>query len=110
MGPSLGTSRSTSVQGDHHLNYNNGVPVSVSQFNTPVHPQNVATVTGFFFQDSWSMNRLTLNLGGRYDKYKGTLPAQEDPAGRFIGAAQQFPRRRSSTRAAACGASARPTT
>jgi hypothetical protein len=73
-----------SVQGDHHLNYNNGVPVSVSQFNTPVHPQNLATVTGFFIQDSWSMNRLTLNLGGRYDKYDGKLPAQEAPAGRFV--------------------------
>jgi hypothetical protein len=75
-----------SVLGDHHVNYNNGVPTSVTQFNTPVHPQNVATVTGFFVQDSWSMNRLTLNLGGRYDKYVGTLPAQEAAAGRFVGA------------------------
>ena len=32
------------------------------------------------------MNRLTLNLGGRYDKYVGTLPEQDGPAGRFVGA------------------------
>jgi hypothetical protein len=75
-----------SVQGDHHVVYNNNVPTSVTQFNTPTNPQNVATVLGLFFQDSWSMNRLTLNLGARWDKYVGTLPEQSVPAGRFIGA------------------------
>jgi len=74
-----------SVLGDHHLNYNNGAPVSVAQFNTPVHPTNLAQVTGIFVQDSWSMNRLTLNLGARWDKYVGTLPEQSAPAGRFVG-------------------------
>ncbi len=38
---------------------------------------------GFFLQDSWSVNRLTLNLGVRYDKYDGILPAQSAPASRF---------------------------
>lgn len=75
-----------SVLGDHHLVYNNGVPTSVLQFNTPTNPRNVAKVLGLFFQDSWSMNRLTLNLGARYDNYVGTLPEQSNPAGRFIGA------------------------
>jgi hypothetical protein len=75
-----------SVLGDHHLLYNNGVPTSVRQYNTPTNPLNLATVTGFFVQDSWSMNRLTLNLGGRWDKYVGTLPEQGVPAGRFVGA------------------------
>ena len=75
-----------SVLGDHHLEYNNGVPTTVIQFNTPTNPLNLATVTGIFLQDSWSMNRLTLNVGGRWDKYVGTLPEQSVPAGRFIGA------------------------
>jgi hypothetical protein len=75
-----------SVLGDHHLEYNNNVPTTVIQFNTPTNPLNVATVTGFFLQDSWSMNRLTLNIGGRWDKYVGTLPEQSVPAGRFVGA------------------------
>ena len=75
-----------SVLGDHHLEYNNGVPTTVIQFNTPTNPLNLANVTGFFIQDSWSMNRLTLNLGARWDKYVGTLPEQGVPAGRFIGA------------------------
>ena len=72
-----------SVQNDHWLVYNNGVPVSVRQYNSPAFSKNEAKVTGFFIQDSWSMNRLTLNIGGRYDKYVGTLPAQSSPGGRF---------------------------
>jgi len=31
------------------------------------------------------MNRLTLNIGGRFDKYVGTLPEQSAPGGRFAG-------------------------
>ena len=75
-----------SVLGDHHVLYNNGVPTTVRQFNTPTNPTNVALVTGFFLQDSWSMNRLTLNVGARWDKYVGKLPEQGVPAGRFVAA------------------------
>lgn len=74
-----------SVRGDHHVIYNNGVPTSVRQFNSPAFSENVATVTGFFIQDSWSINRLTLNIGGRYDKYVGRLPEQSSPGGTFAG-------------------------
>jgi hypothetical protein len=74
-----------SVQGDHWVLYNNGVPSAIRQFNTPVNPKNVAKVTGFFFQDAWSIDRLTLNLGARWDKYVGTLPDQSNPGGTFIG-------------------------
>ena len=77
------------VKGDHHVIYNNNVPTSVLQFNTPTNPKNVATVLGLFFQDSWSMNRLTLNLGARWDKYVGTLPEQSNPGGPFIAARTQ---------------------
>ena len=72
-----------SVRGDHYVEYRAGVPLQVRQFNTPTNPKNVAQVLGLFFQDSWSMNRLTLNLGARWDRYVGTLPAQSNPAGRF---------------------------
>lgn len=75
-----------SVQGDHWLVYANGVPTAVRQYNSPAFSKNLAKVTGFFIQDSWSMNRLTLNIGGRYDKYVGTLPDQSSPGGRFAAA------------------------
>ena len=79
-----------SVLNDHWLVYNNRVPVSMRQWNSPAVSENDAVVTGFFLQDSWSMKRLTLNIGGRYDKYVGTLPEQSRAAGRFA-AAQTFP-------------------
>src|SRR5260221_958294 len=44
-------------------------------------------MTGFFFQDAWTVaSRLTLNLGMRYDTYKGILPNQSNPGGTFIAA------------------------
>jgi hypothetical protein len=73
------------VQGDHHLIYNNGLPTSVRIFNTPVNPKNIERMLGLFFQDSWSVNRLTLNLGMRYDRVKGILPEQSNPGGTFVG-------------------------
>ena len=83
---------SYAVQGDHYVEYNSGVPTQVRQFNTPITQQNIAKVTGFFLQDAWSVNRLTMNIGGRWDRYVGTLPDQERPGGRFIGPAS-FPGR-----------------
>lgn len=74
-----------SVRLDHWLVYNNTVPTAVRIYNSPAFSKNVSTVTGFFFQDAWSMNRLTLNLGARYDKYVGTLPEQSSPGGVFAG-------------------------
>jgi hypothetical protein len=74
-----------SVLNDHWLVYNNGAPVSLRQYNSPAFSKNISKVTGFFIQDSWSMNRLTLNIGGRYDKYVGELPEQSAPGGRFAG-------------------------
>jgi hypothetical protein len=73
-----------SVLGDHYVEYRDGAPLQIRQFNTPTNPKNVAKVIGFFFQDSWSMNRLTLNLGARWDKYVGTLPEQSNPGGTFV--------------------------
>lgn len=74
-----------SVLNDHWLVYNNGAPVSIRQYNSPAFSKNEAIVNGFFIQDSWSMNRLTLNIGGRFDKYVGTVPEQSAPGGRFSG-------------------------
>jgi hypothetical protein len=73
-----------SVTGDHHVLYSNGVPTSVRQYNTPNVSKNEARVLGFFLQDSWTIKqRLTLNIGGRFDRYLGILPEQSNPAGVF---------------------------
>jgi hypothetical protein len=67
------------VQGHHYVEYDEGVPTRVRLFNTPNYPKNLAHVLGFFLQDSWSVgNRLTLNLGMRFDNYKGIHPEQSN--------------------------------
>ena len=48
--------------------------------------KNKLGTTSFFVTDTWNINRLTLNVGARYDHYRAWLPAQSLPAGRFTGA------------------------
>ena len=99
-----------SVLDDHWLVYNNRRADVVRIFNSPAFSKNIAKVTGFFVQDAWSMNRLTLNVGGRWDKYVGTLPEQSTPGGTLLGPAHGRRQGSRSTRASRCGASARRTT
>jgi hypothetical protein len=69
------------------LNYSNGVPTNVQEFNTPTEAVNVDKVLGVFGQDSWTLARkLTLNLGVRFDHNTGTLPSQSTSGGPFIAA------------------------
>ena len=74
-----------SVLNDHWLVYRDGNPVSVRIFNSPAVSENIAKVTGIFVQDSWSAGKLTLNVGGRWDKYVGTVPDQSTEGGTFAG-------------------------
>jgi hypothetical protein len=45
--------------------------------------QNALATTSLFVTDTWTINRLTLNVGARFDRYRAWLPAQSLPAGRF---------------------------
>jgi len=75
------------VLNNMYLNYSNGVPINVQEFNTPTEAVNVDKVIGIFGQDSWTVgHKLTLNLGVRFDHNSGTLPAQSTPGGPFIAA------------------------
>ena len=40
---------------------------------------------GVYAQDSWTIDRLTLNYGARLDFAKASVPAQPKPLGRFVG-------------------------
>ena len=69
-----------------YLNYNNGVPVNVQEFNTPADSLNRSNILGLFVQDAWTVGRhLTINLGLRYDHNTGILPDQSAPGGLFSG-------------------------
>lgn len=62
-------------------------PLAVVVENTPATAeQKVKTDLGFFAQDSWTINRLTVNLGARFDKFNAEVPAQSSAAAPWIGA------------------------
>jgi hypothetical protein len=64
-------------------------PSSVRLYNN-ADSKNALGTTSFFVTDTWTINRLTLNLGARFDRYIASLPAQSLPAGRFVPAAVDY--------------------
>jgi hypothetical protein len=66
-------------------------PLAVVVNNGPATgEQKLNTDLGFFVQDTWTINRLTLNVGGRYDVFNASIPAQSSPASTWI-QARNFP-------------------
>jgi hypothetical protein len=60
-------------------------PLAVVVANGPTTAQQkVKRDIGFYVQDQWTINRLTLNVGGRYDHFNAEVPAQSAPAGPWI--------------------------
>src|SRR5262249_28611424 len=60
-------------------------PIAVAVANGPTTAeQKVKTDFGYFVQDAWTMNRLTLNLGGRFDHFNAEVPAESSAAGPWI--------------------------
>jgi len=56
----------------------NGLPNQVDLYNTPTSPINDVVYSSAWVQDNWKLSqRLTLNLGGRYEYYKDGWPEQE---------------------------------
>ena len=68
----------------------NGVPASLQQWASPNFVQNRILPIGVFAQDQWTLNRLTLNLGIRFDSLEAWAPATRGEAGMFR-AATDFP-------------------
>ena len=74
------------ANGDMVQRYSNGVPNSVQRYNFPITSarSNLDLLMGVFLQDSWTLRRLTLNPGVRFEAIRGSVPAQTAPAGRFV--------------------------
>jgi len=83
--------RFRSANGDLRANFQNGNPFQAVILNTPVRFQdNLHADVGIYGQDSWTMNRLTLNYGARWEYFtSGTSEATATP-GRFT-VARTFP-------------------
>ena len=70
----------------------NGTPIEVYLFQTPSRSESGLWTYSAYANDSWRVNnRLTLNLGLRFDRYRVFLPEQAHPAGRFNPTSQTFP-------------------
>lgn len=58
------------------------IPIEVYLFQTPSRSESGLWSYSAYASDSWRVNnRVTLNLGVRFDRYRVFLPAQEHPAG-----------------------------
>ena len=65
--------------------YRNGAPASVLVDNTPQDSAlRLNPDLGLYVQDTWTIDRLTLNPGLRFEHFAGYIPAQDAPAGRFV--------------------------
>ena len=55
--------------GDYLLLFNSGVPFEITAFNFPVTPYNWLFNQAIYGTDTWSLKRVTLNLGVRWERY-----------------------------------------
>lgn len=77
----------TSGNGSIQQLYRIGVPFAVNVYNTPTFAvTNLKRDVGVYVQDSWTVRRLTVNPGLRFESLEEGLPVQDAPAGRFVAA------------------------
>jgi carboxypeptidase family protein len=73
------------VNQELYYQFLNGVPNSIVQWAGPNHSENrIKMDLGLYAHDQWTLKRLTMNLGLRFDYYNAYVPAQRRPAGRFV--------------------------
>ncbi|OFW16370.1 MAG: hypothetical protein A3G81_25390 [Betaproteobacteria bacterium RIFCSPLOWO2_12_FULL_65_14] len=72
------------IHGARAYSFRNGVPTSITLFATPFGVAHQTLSTGFFGQDQWTIRKLTLNVGVRYDSFNGSVDEQHFPAGLFV--------------------------
>ena len=60
-----------------------GRPFLIQQFASPKYTEVSFRNTGIYVQDQWRLDRITLNLGVRFDMFDGWSPTQSTPDGAF---------------------------
>jgi hypothetical protein len=91
--------RQTATNGSYADSYNrvvhilrNGAPLEVFLLGFPQDNSEGLWNTGLYLTDTWrANNRLTLNLGLRFDRYDNFLSAQRHEANRFFPETVEFP-------------------
>jgi len=80
-----GTNEPNGNHGNYQLVFNQGNPVQINVYNYPL-AANLQHLTegGAFVQDMWRpLDRLTVNVGLRFDSFHSWVPEQTKPAGTF---------------------------
>ena len=72
------------IHGARDYTFRSGVPQSVRIWAVPFELVENTTGTAAFVQDQWTVKKVTLNLGLRYENFVGTVPAHHLPAGYFV--------------------------
>jgi carboxypeptidase family protein len=72
------------VPGNVYYDFLNGSPVQLTQWASP--NQSLGKIHDFaaYAQDQWTLKKLTLNLGLRFDRAAGNVPEQDRPGGQFV--------------------------
>jgi hypothetical protein len=73
--------------------FRNRAPTSLTEFVTPRVSNGLSASVGIFAQDQWRINRLTLDLGLRYEYLHGWTPAIDQPGGFPYPSPQHFDRK-----------------
>ena len=82
--------RQDRVTGDVRYTFLRGSPLRIEQLATPYMRQANMLDLGLFAQDQWVINRLTLNVGVRFDYFNGLVPALDTPPTQWIPFARSF--------------------
>jgi hypothetical protein len=69
--------------GSYTLLFNRGVPTEFRTYNTPTDPIDRLNNQAAFVTDTWSLGRVTLAYGVRWERYHNFIPAQTKEAGQF---------------------------
>jgi len=70
--------------GDRNYTVRNGAPTQVTIFASPAVNNNRLVNLGLYTQDQWTIDKMTLNLGVRFDYLNAWDPAQSAAAGLFV--------------------------
>jgi hypothetical protein len=74
-------------QQPYELVFQSGAPFQIQTQNSPISPLQITHYLGAYVQDRWTANnRLTLNLGGRFARDNGFVPASCRVPGPFTAA------------------------
>ena len=72
------------ASGDYQLNFQNGVPNTITIYNYPYpNSQNILHSQAGFITDKWVIGRVAINYGVRAERYYDFYPDQDKAAGQF---------------------------